>query len=145
MKLWKEKKKLKELNTKNKQANPNQLNNPSNKWANEVNKHLLNMKYRWPIDIWKKCLVSLDIWETQIKTTLRLHLPQPEWLPLEKQTMNVVRMWGSGHAYSYYHATAVSLWSLSLKDCKSIQAVITMFIEVLFIVAGLWIILGVHQ
>jgi hypothetical protein len=54
---------------RNQKLNSKRTNNPTNKWANELNRQFFKgNKYMW------KCSISLDIKGVQVKTTLRFHL-----------------------------------------------------------------------
>jgi hypothetical protein len=53
-----------------KKPNPQRINIPMKKWAQELNKEEVQMATKYI----KKCSISLAIKEIQIKTTLRFHL-----------------------------------------------------------------------
>ena len=73
-------KELKKLYTKN-------INNPINKWANEMNRHFTEEDVQAINRYMKKCSTSLVIRELQIKTTLRFHLT-PIRMAIIKNTSN---------------------------------------------------------
>jgi hypothetical protein len=51
------------------------INNPMNKWANELDGNFSNEEVRMANKYIKKCPISLAIRKMQSKTTLRFHLP----------------------------------------------------------------------
>jgi hypothetical protein len=55
-------------------------NSPIKKWGTELNKEFSPEEYQMAEKHLKQCLTSLIIREMQIKTTLRFHLHQSEWL-----------------------------------------------------------------
>jgi hypothetical protein len=54
--------------------------NPIKKWGSELNKEFSPEEYRMAEKHLKKCSASLIIREMQVKTALRFHLTQSEWL-----------------------------------------------------------------
>jgi hypothetical protein len=63
------------------------INNPLNKWANELNRQFSKEETKNDQRIHKKCLISLVIKEMQIKMTLRFH-PTPVRMATIKNTNN---------------------------------------------------------
>jgi hypothetical protein len=72
-------KKLKKLNIK-------RINNPINKWANELNRQFLEVPI--PNKYTKKCSTFLVIKEMQIKMTLKCYLV-PVRIAINKKTNNM--------------------------------------------------------
>jgi hypothetical protein len=70
---------LKKLDSRN-------SNDLINRWGTELNRELSTEEYRMAEKHLKICSTSLIIVEMQIKTTLRFHLTQSEWLRSKKFT-----------------------------------------------------------
>jgi hypothetical protein len=63
------------------------MNEPTKKWANELNRISQKKKFKWQKKHRKKCSPSLAINEMQIKTSLRFHLT-PVRIPIISNTSN---------------------------------------------------------
>ena len=77
------------------QLNTRTTNNPIKTWAKDLNRHFAKEDIQWPIDIWKKCSISLAIREKQIKTTMTYHLIIARMTVINKSTNNKY-WWGCG-------------------------------------------------
>jgi hypothetical protein len=72
-----------------KKVNSPKINEPIKKWANELNRTVSKVEIQMAKKHMKKCPLSLDIKEVQIKTILRFHLTPVRKAIIKNTTNNM--------------------------------------------------------
>jgi hypothetical protein len=88
------------------------INEPTKKWATELNRTFSKEEIQMTKNTHEKCSPSLLIKEMQIKTTLRLHLT-PVRIPIMKNTTNKNVGEEVGKKEPSYTATLLVVWQAS--------------------------------
>lgn len=97
-------------------------NQSINKWASKINSYQ-NMRYKWPVSIWKKHQHPLTIGKRNIKWHWESISSQAQWLPV------LVKLWGKRDTYTCWWECKSSCYGNQSEGASKTERKITIWLS----------------